>query len=176
MEEQAGVYKITLYENNDLILVYSEVDDNTILSLGNITNTIEIDNDDCETQEINYSFEHQRSANNRLKYLNTISWLLIGLNDSNLDTISQLKKSIYGWIAKIDFYNGDRKIIDNPFRFIMSSIDNNESNSYMIELKNIIYGNRILNFGGLTGEIITADSDVVTADSDTVDASGAVRI
>ena len=170
MEEQAGVYQFTLYENKGVSITYNV--DGSIRVISNTGETITIENSSCDTIDLGYTFEHQRSANNTLRYRNSISWKQIGLINSNLDLIAQLKSSIYGWIVMIEFYKQEKKIVLNPFRYVNSTIDNNISNHYNIELRNPIYGLRILNYNPLTG-IVTADSDEVTADSSEVDASGA---
>jgi hypothetical protein len=169
MEEQAGVYKIVLYEDKDLSYVYSGGD---IVQINNTSTSITLENSDCDTQELNYSFEYKRSPNNRLRYKNKITWLTLGLNDENIEQIRQIKQSIYGWIALIEFYNGLSKVIKQPLRFMNSAINNNLSNSYSIEIMNPVFGGRLIDASLAPAGTVTADSNTVTADSNTVDASG----
>jgi len=144
MEEQAGIYRITLYEAKGLLIEY--IDNNTIRSISNTGATITLENSDCNTMELGYNFEHRRSGNNKLTYKNTIIWKQLDLNGTNLSLIDQLKTSIYGWIPVIEFYNNTQKIIENPFRYTTASIDNNVSNHYNIELKNVLFGKRIKDY------------------------------
>jgi len=150
MIEQAGIYRVTLYENKGLSIIF--IDNNTVRNVTTSGATIVIENSDCETMNIKLEFEHRRAASNKLKYLNTLSWILLGLTDDNIDLIAQLKESIYSWVPVIEFYNNDQKIITNPFLFDGSEIDNNVSNSFNIELKNAIFGNRILDYTPATTE------------------------
>ena len=168
MEEQAGIYQFTLIENKGVSITYNT--DGSIRVITNTGDELTIENSDCDTIQLDYSFTHRRSGNNKLQYRNTISWNQIGLNDSNLDLINQIKQSIYGWIVLIEFYNKEQKIILNPFRFRNSAITN-ISNHYNIELQNVIFGKRILDYNPLAGTV-TADSNTVTADSNTVDTTG----
>lgn len=172
MNEQAGIYRISLYENKDLLFIYSRDTDNTIINILNSSTVLEIENSDCDTTDLGFSFTHRRSGNNTLKYRNSLSWKYIGLTDSNIQLIQQIKQSIYGWVAMIEFYKDEKKIIEQPFKFVNSSIDNNVSNHYNIELQNRVFGNRLKDYVPLSDEVVTADSNTVTADSNTVDASG----
>lgn len=144
MEEQAGIYRITLYEAKDLLFVYGS---ESLVSYVNSIETagviITLENSDCNTMDLDLSFESRRSGNNKLLYKHTITWDLLGIDKINLDKISQLKTSIYGWVALIEFYNNTAQVIENPFRFVNSSIDNNVSNHYNIELKNVLFGKRV---------------------------------
>jgi hypothetical protein len=140
--EQAGVYRITLYENKDLTLLFTGDDVTNIISSGAV---IPIENDNCETQEISLVQQPQRSANNKLKYRSRIDWLLFDYSIERLQLINQIKQSIYGWIAKIDFYNSSSKVIPSPLRFIEALNDNNSS-SFGISIENVVLGDKLLNF------------------------------
>lgn len=148
MQEQAGIYRIVLYEAKDISFSYTN--NNTIRSISNTGSIIEIENYNDSTIDLNFTFTHRRSGNNKLQYKNTLIWKQIGLNDSNLDLISQLKTSIYGWVPVIEFYNKSKKIIDNPLKFKSSEIDNNLSNHYNITIENPIFGNRIKDYISFT--------------------------
>jgi len=158
MQEQAGIYRITLYEAKGLSITYADAQ--TIKSITNIGATITLENSDCNTMELGYNFEHRRSGNNKLTYKNAITWKQIGLNNSNLDLINILKQSIYGWVPVLEFYNNSQKIIENPFKFVDSSIDNNVSNHYNIQLQNIIFGKRIKDYTPVTATSGFISTDV----------------
>jgi|GEM_PF-3692933 len=158
MEEQAGIYRFTFYEAKGLSLFY--IDENTIRDISNTGQVVEVENSDCYTIDLGYTFEHRRSGNNRLTYKNTITWKQIGFINSNLDLINILKQSIYGWVPVLEFYNNSQKIIENPFKFVDSAIDNNVSNHYNIQLQNIIFGKRIKDYTPVTATSGFISTDV----------------
>lgn len=137
--EQAGIYRLVLYENKDLGVVYNQ--DGSVQSLSNSGDVIEIENSDENTVGLGMTLTPKKSANNKLKYKHSITWSQFGLDNS--DVINTLKCSIYGWIPEIEFYNNKKSVLLNPIKFIESSINNNVSNSYEIALDNVNFGNRI---------------------------------
>lgn len=137
--EQAGIYKISLYENKDLSFDYTGVGSITGINYGG--NLIEIENSNDNTCMLSLVQTPERNSNNELRYNSTISYILYDYSVENLQVIQKLKQSIYGWIALIEFYNGDLKIINTPLRFDNSAMKN-ESNSFSIELKTIIPGKK----------------------------------
>lgn len=143
MFEQAGTYRITLYENKDLQLSFDGNGD--IITIYNTGDIIELQNSNCDTSNLALSFQAQRAAGNDLKYSHTITWQEIGASDENIEKIRKLKTSIYGWIALIEFYNLESKVIVNPLRYNNSTLDNNISNHYNVSLSNRVFGAELKN-------------------------------
>lgn len=140
--EQAGVYRVTLYENKDLNFVYQAGNVVAIVNDGDIIN---IENSDCNTSDIGLVQEPQRNNNNRVKYRSTLNYILYDYSIEQLQLIEKIKKSIYGWIAKIEFYNQDTKVIPNPLRFNAANMTN-ISNSFAVTIENAIFGNAPLKY------------------------------
>lgn len=163
--EQAGIYRIILYENKGVDLVYRDA--NTIREISNTGDVVTLENSDDDTMELDFTFKSKRSANNKLSYKHTIIWKQLGLDDSNIDLINTLKKSIYGWIPVIEFYNKSQKIITNPFRFTESIIDNNISNHYEITLDNINFSDnlKMIDFAESITYLFEDDIDYLFEDS-----------
>lgn len=112
---QAGINKITLFENRNLAINYttfSITTDGHIIELGNFAKL----NIDPGVIVINYLIEAQ-------------------INDLQPSGIQPITSSIYGWIAKFDFLDNTTKIIERSFIAPeYSKLDNNTSNSRNIEL------------------------------------------
>ena len=135
--EQAGIYRITLYENKGLVFAYS---DGSISAIANTGDILEIENSNCDTSEIKLTQKPQRNRNNKLRYKSLISYLIYDYSIEKLQLIETIKKSIYGWVAKIEFYNKNQRVIPSPLRLVKSSIDNNVSNSFGIDIENVVFG------------------------------------
>ncbi len=133
MIEQAGIYKVSLIESKELSYRYFGNNISEILATGAV---IDLENN----QLPKFTLQPQRDKNNKLKFSYNLEWNFFNFSKENKALINQVKKSIYGWVAKIEFYNGEIKIITSPLRFNNSVIDNNISNSYNISISNIILG------------------------------------
>lgn len=162
MVEQAGIYRIVLYENKDVNLVFRP--DGSIEGISNAGDILTLENSDEDTRELDLILNPRKNKNNKLRYKHTIIWKQLGLDSSNFEIINTLKNSIYGWLAKIEFYNNTEKIITNPFRFNESSINNNISNHYEIALNNINFGNRMNSFIESLGYLFEDDIEVLFED------------
>lgn len=139
--EQAGIYKITLYENKGFEIHYRP--NGSIKTVSNTGETITLENADELTQDIELNIDYRRSDNNKLLYKHEINWKLLGLDADNIEKINLLKKSYYKFIPVIEYYNETQSILLNPVSLVNTSIDNNVSNSYNIQLNNILYGERL---------------------------------
>lgn len=140
--EQAGVYKIVLYENKGLEFVYYGGKFTDITNTGDI---LTINSDGCETGRIEFIQNPERNDNNKLQYLSEISYVLYDYSKANLQLLRSIKRSIYGWIAVLYFYDNNIRAIPTPFVFDQSRIGN-ESNSFAIELVNEIASAKPIDF------------------------------
>ena len=113
---QAGLHKITLYENNSLHINYDSFE---ITSSGDI---IELSENpkiliDPQAVNINYRIEAR-------------------IDGFSNEITEKINNSTYGWIAKLDFFNLETKVIEKPFiRPQANDLNNNISNSRIIELE-----------------------------------------
>lgn len=144
MIEQAGIYRITLYENVGIDITY--VDSKNISAISNTGEVIELENSDCETSELRLEFDFRQSANNKTNYRHSLSVLKYGYDNETLEYFHKITDSIYGWIPKVEFYNGDIKVYTNPFKSLETEIDTNVSMSININLRNVIFGEKPLDF------------------------------
>lgn len=142
MITQAGIYKITLYENKNIVLNYS--DSKTVKSIATGGDIIEIENSNCETSDLRFTIQSRQSANNKRTYQHTLIWKRFGYIQDVIDQIEQIRNSIYGWIPVINFYNTENRIILNPFKPIDGSVNTNISHHFELQLRNIIYGQQSL--------------------------------
>ena len=114
--EQAGLYKITLYENKDLLINYD------LFSISNSGEIIELEN------RPKLEIEPEKGV---IKYK-----IFEQLNDLNQPNIDIINNTIYGWIAKFDFLDNTTKIIDKAFfKEQMTALNTNNSNSREINLE-----------------------------------------
>jgi hypothetical protein len=112
---QAGLNKITLFENRDLSINYTT---HAIATAGQVIELPDFATLDIDPNAIviNYSISAQ----------------ILDLQPVELASLTQ---SIYGWIAKFDFLDNTTKIIERAFiKPELSELDNNTSNSRTFEL------------------------------------------
>jgi len=131
MAEQAGIYKINLYENKGLNLIYN--DDGYIESITTTGQTISLTN--C--QEIKMDVEQVRNKNNKLSFIYNLEYFIFDLTFDKIDEILNLKSSIYGWMPELYFYNNNRKFVNEPLKYNNSELPNT-SNSFTIKLFNVV--------------------------------------
>ncbi len=138
MIDQAGIYKITLYENKDIVLNFGDSKD--VKSIANSGDVIEIENSNDETNGLKLDFESKQSSNNKRKYKHKLTWLKYGYSQEVMNAFETIRNSIYGWIPVINFYNTENRIVLNPFKPINSDVNTNISHHFEILLENIIFG------------------------------------
>ena len=153
--EQAGVYKITLIENKGVSVTRSG---DSITDISGTGQTIELENE----QELALDFTPERGKNTRLLFQYQLNYKAFDLSKETKAIINQVKRSIYGWLAKVEFYNKDVKIILSPLRFDTGNVNNNVSNHYDLSLSNSVLGQKMVAFTppDLTAMIVTVDASV----------------
>jgi len=140
MIEQAGIYSIELIENKDISIFYNG---SAISSISGSGQSIVLNND----QEIRLSFTPERSKGNKTLFLYELNCKIYDLSKGTKSKINSLKKSIYGWLAKVEFYDKSEKIILSPLKFKGSNINNNISNHYAVDMVNPVFGQKMVDFG-----------------------------
>lgn len=117
MSEQAGIYRVVLYENLDIAFTYS--DNSTISGITNSGQQIEIA--ELENQIINFIDNQEIGNNNKLLHDYQLSFKIFDYDLTNIELIGQIS-SIFGYIPLIYFRNGEIKVLKTPI-FIESDID-----------------------------------------------------
>ena len=113
---QAGLHKITLYENKEVLINFDTFD---IITQGQ---QIEL-NDfpkliiDPQSVNINYKISAQ-------------------LDNFDQELVNNINDSVYGWIALFEFLDLEKKIVEKPFfRLVNSDLDTNIANVRTINLE-----------------------------------------
>lgn len=128
MPEQGGIYKITLVENNNLNVAYSDA--TTIQGIGSSGETIELT--DCENNVLNYKDKMFTGANDLLMHDYEITLSIFDLELTTFDILDDLS-SIFGFSAILYFRNGEDKVLLSPL-FLENSFDYNELNTQVFNI------------------------------------------
>lgn len=127
--EQAGLYKLDLYENKGVVITW--VDKESFSYISNTGEVISITND----LEPIFSKDLAEAFNNEIKYDYIFNYALNDLSTANFDEIEALSDSIYGFIAVGTYQNGKTFLINTPFFGVVQAVDSNVSHSFKVELK-----------------------------------------
>ena len=170
MSYQAGIKKVTLYENKSLEFVYYDPADFTKIT--DITSTgeiIEIENESLPDLDI----KHSLGGQGLLLFDYKMEFYILDYSIPNLETIRKLKESIYGWKFLIEYYDGTERFYNVPLYCRDSSINPHKEFSNKIELKTMIptkEGFYVLFTAGALDDVYRADTTIITADSDQISA------
>ena len=119
---QAGVYKLTLYDALDT--TYTRVSKTEVAEISGTSIVI----DQCN----NPSFSAPAiKVNRKLKFQNSFTFTLFGLDNS---VLSQLDNK-FGWLVLITFQNGSEYFLTTPSFKIGTSLDVNNTQVYPITLQ-----------------------------------------
>jgi len=132
MISQAGLYKLTLYENKSFSFLYNADGTIDFDSISNSGDVLEFETNDNRNK---YSNEIKTARNNDVVNSHKLELWINGLIQSNLDTLEKLTSSIYGWIPLIEFMNNDKYLIDVPFFEKVNPFDSQVTHTFFIELK-----------------------------------------
>lgn len=168
---QAGVKSITLYENKGIRFRYYDQFDYTLITeLVSLGAVIEITNVQRPKFDVTSKFTKLGRMANDYK----IEFLLLGLTNSNIDLISQLSESIYGWCFLVEFYDDTFNFYNIPVYCRASKIKPHDEMSFAVTLEtNVASLKTHLNYlAGVTGivnyrfdsEILSFDSEIYTFD------------
>lgn len=144
--EQAGIYRVNLYETKNLILGYPELDNsNKIIGIQTDGDIINLENE----QRIKFNFNPKINKNYKTSYDFELNFYQFDLTIDNILLIEQLMGSIYGWSALLIFYNYTAKFIKAPLFLEEAPINTNESHHFDLVLKNRVPSNqRLLDYEG----------------------------
>lgn len=162
---QAGVKNIMLYENNGIkFRNFDLYDESQITDLSNLGQVITIDNSERPTFEIDTKFSKigKRASDYKLNFV------LPGLTESNLDLISKLSESVYGWCFLVEFYDGTFKFFNVPVFYSSDKIKPHEEMAFEVSLStNTPTLKRFLNYTANVSGVpeYSFDSTLLTIDS-----------
>lgn len=129
---QAGIKIITLYENKGINFYYYNLgNENLISNLTNTGQTIVIEN----KLQPKYNVE-LKPFDRQFSYDLTLSFLLEALTQENINTLIDLKQSIYGWCMLVEFYDGTSKFYNIPLFCNTSKIDPSKEMIFNVDMQN----------------------------------------
>jgi len=131
MLEQAGLYKVVLYENDGINITFNVDREVTALS----TTGSEITLSDCDNSP-KLKVDFVNAMNNEILFNYTINAKISDLETANIDEITNLLNNQYGFIPKLYFMNGKIKVINECFKAVqVDDLDNNVTNTFKISLE-----------------------------------------
>ncbi len=141
--DQAGLNKITFYENDGFSITFNASGEVTAMSTTG--DTIELEYcDNMPKLKMNVT----PGNNNILLYDYSLNANINDLTTANFQEIQDLLNNTSGWIPKFDFNNGKSKVVNQCFKASnIDELDNNVSNTFKTFLKTPIKTRtRIVNF------------------------------
>jgi len=127
MRQQAGLYKLKLYEAKDISIAY--VDSEQISSISNSGEVLEFDTENYNT----FQDALETAFNNLLRNDYSIAFELFGWGQISI--VEKLNNSIYGWVPVFEFMDTQNKVLILPFYGVSGTVDTNTSHSYNVSLK-----------------------------------------
>lgn len=135
MIKQAGVYKITLYENKGFSFDYNVDGSIPINSISNNGNVLELTTDSNFAE---YSNGIISAGNNAIKNRHLIKFQMNGYNQQNLFTLEKIQASIYGWIPVLELMDNQTYLINEPFKQKVNPLNTQVTHTFFVELEPII--------------------------------------
>lgn len=125
--QQSGLNKLTLYENKDFEIVYTE---GKVQSISNTGDALEFDteNEPKLNQDLGNAF------NNDILTAYEFLFLLYDFDTYAEDVISLLSSSIYGWIPVYEMNDNDKFLILKPFFAEVGELDTKVSHSWPVTM------------------------------------------
>lgn len=163
---QAGVKKITLYENKGISFRYFDQYDHSqiteVVTLGQI---IEIENINRPKFEIDSKFLNSGRLGSSYK----IEFFLFGLLSDNIDLLNRLSNTIYGWVFMVEFYSGELLFYNVPVFCRANKIKPHDEMTFSVSLEtNVPSIKTQLNFtSGISGiPVYRFDTTILSFDSE----------
>jgi len=129
---QAGVKRITLYENKDITFrFYDPLNSSAITDLTSPGSQVLIEN----LQRPEYETTLKIGKSGKLTQEHSLSFLLLELSLINLDILNQLKTSMYGWCFLVEFYDGSFRFYNTPVFCKESDVKPHKDMAYSIKMQ-----------------------------------------
>jgi hypothetical protein len=161
---QAGIKKITLYENKGITFRYWNPGDlNAITDLVSTGQVISIENIQRPEFEIKLKFGKSGKVLQDFK----LEFLLFGLTLDNYDILNSLKTSIYGWCFLVEFYDGTIKYYNTPLYCRESEIKPHDEMSFKATMQTTVGTDKnYLDYTAGVPAVFRWDSEFLTWDSE----------
>ena len=165
IDQQAGIKRITLYENKDISFTFWDVNNEraitNILSAGNV---ISIDYN--QKPEFEETVKISKSGEILFKYL--LKYFILNYTTDDLLSIEMILNSIYGWCPLIEYYDGTIKFYNSILYLDETSIKQQKEMSFELELNTRVDSSE--KFYEFTANVDTtpiyrADTTLLTADT-----------
>ncbi|MCP4764346.1 MAG: hypothetical protein GY870_21410 [archaeon] len=127
--EQAGLYKINLYENKGVSVTYDSEKD-----ISSLTNSGEVLDFETNLNKNKFS-DNLSSANNNLLLNEYVIGIELNGIASAMELLEKLNNSIYGWIPVFEFMDGQKKTILTPFFQNAPEVNTSVSHTFKGEMK-----------------------------------------
>ena len=166
MSQQAGIYKVVLYEDKNLTYLYYDSD--TIVNLSTDGDTFEFTN--CLTPQIDIT--PIKNNNNELAFNYGARLIFEDFDDNTLDDLQSVYESLYGWKLLVYFYDGTIKFLDEVLKVKDTSFNINESMTLNCELLSAQPSKtRFVEYDpDISMSEYKADTTLITADDTTITA------
>ena len=162
---QAGIKKVTLYENKSLEFVYYDNSDSSkITDIITTGDTIEIENKSLPELDV----KHSLGGQGLLLFDYKMKFYLLDYSIENLETIAKITQSIYGWKFLVEYYDGVKRFYNASLYSRESSINPHKEFSNEVMLKTQVptkEGFYVLFTPGALDGVYRADSTAITVDS-----------
>jgi len=131
MISQAGLYKLTLYENKSFSFLYNA--DGTI-DFDSISNTGDVLGFETNDNRNKYSNEIKTARNNDIVNSHKLEFWINGLIQSNLDTLEKLQSTIYGWVPVMEFMDNQIYLVNAPFFLVVLPFQSQVTHTFKLEM------------------------------------------
>lgn len=129
--EQAGIWKLELYENIGIVLIRNEVGE----IVDNVINTgRSFEFTECENLKLNYSVNEAVGDGGKMVYNHSVEFSLFGFS-SAYEVLDDLA-SLYGWIPVIRFRTGEKFLLNSPIVKRDSEYEENNTQVYPLRFGN----------------------------------------
>ena len=170
---QGGILKISLYENQNITWFHWDLSDLIqITDISTSSNIVDIENN--QKPEFDYAIKLGNNGAAMFDY--SMSFFLMGNEQSKLETIKMLTQSANGWCVVVYYYDGTNKFYNTPLFIDKSSIKMQKEMAYEISLKSRVpttvshleYTPGVSTSGTYRADttLLTADTTLYTADYD----------
>ena len=165
--QQAGFWKLDLYEDKDLTYLFLDAD--TIVNLATSGELLQFNNAD----EPKLNTNPIMNANYFQAFDYKIEFFIEDYNEAAIEMLQKISESIYGFRPLLYFYDARLEFLDETFFIEETSINPNDSFNFFVKMSTRQPSKKILKtYDPDTSmseykadtTIITADSTVITAD------------
>lgn len=171
---QAGVKKITLYENKGITYTFFDATNNeNVTGLSSTGQVISIEN----LNRPKFEIDMQLSKSGFPVFEYSLDFILFGNSNENLNTIEKLKTSTAGWLMLVEFYALETKLYLATLHCRSAEIKPHEEMVFEVKMETMVpslSGEYLSYTEGVFLPIYRADSTLITVDSTIITADYAL--